>query len=136
MENKFLNAIIRWLLMLPATFLSYNITFLLLNMFSFFIPGLSSDGIIIKYLYKAPISFLSGYYAIYIATLVVKSNKKIASIIAAIFMTSIYFIASVILRVPSQYTSIEIQIIGFFTIIGFIAGVIWRDSLFSNQNNS
>lgn len=128
--KKYIFIGIRWLLIPVVSLLGYLFTFLFLNLMSFFIPFLSSDGIIIKYYYKAPISFISGYFAVYYGVMLVNSYKQFAAILSAVFMTTFYLVATLVVPQPTSHTLLEVQITGLFSIIGFLSGAIWRDSLF------
>jgi hypothetical protein len=136
MENigSYLKTILRWILAPIVSLIAYMLIYIFLNLMSFFIPFFSSDGIVIKYIYKAPISFVSGYLAIHFGVMFVKSHKKYAAIISAIFLIIFYLFATLVFPQPSSHTLLEIQITGLFSIIGFISGAIWRDALFVNQD--
>lgn len=128
--STYLKTILRWIFVPIVSLISYMLTYIFLNLMSFFIPFFSSDGIVIKYIYKAPISFIAGYFAIHFGVMLVNSYKKYAAILSAVFMTLFYLFATFIFPQPTSHTLLEIQITGLFSIIGFIVGAIWRDSLF------
>lgn len=138
MENlsTYIKTVIRWILVPIVSLIGYMLTYMFLNLMSFFIPYFSPDGIVIKYIYKAPISFVSGYLAIHYGVMLVNSYKKFAGILSAVFMTLFYLFATLVFPQPSSHTLLEIQITGLFSIIGFISGAIWRDALFVKQDNN
>jgi hypothetical protein len=133
--SSYLKTVLRWILAPIVSLIAYMLIYMLLNLMSFFIPFFSSDGIVIKYIYKAPISFVSGYLAIHFGVMLVKSHQKYAAILSALFLTFYFLFSSLLFPQPSSRTLLEIQITGLFSIIGFVSGAIWRDALFVNQDN-
>lgn len=131
---QFIKIVTRWILVLPVSIIVYFIVYIILYFMASLIPYLSSEGIIIKYIYKAPISFASGYLAIQIGVSLVNSHKKLVAILVAVFMTILYLISS-FLYPQSSHNLLETQIIGLFSIIGFFAGAISKNSILTNQNN-